>query len=666
MNALRCFLKKHGRPMLVGTLIGIGCAFGFASGALHSLSERLQDRLFVARTPDARIAIVAIDDASLASIGRWPWDRSVHAELIRALSKAGASVIAYDINFSEPQNGTQDADLAAAIQSSQRVILPSELSILRIDGHLMVNPKEIVAPLPIFESAAIRTGFSNTPPDEDGIVRFMPLRIISGGEHREIYPFSLEAAQALDASLSFARAPEDALGQIRIAFPGSPHTTYPTFSAKDILAGTVDQEALRGKLVFVGSTAADLHDEQLVQTSEGQLMPGVEIHAAFADTLLQQKWIRSIPLWQMTVLFIFFGLLIGWFASKVRAMWSITLTILFWFATLLGIIFLFEHGVMLNIFWTSSAILLIFIGVVIERRLASERDRKVIRKVFEHYVSPSIVDVIVRNPSKIRLGGERKNMTVLFSDIRVFTTLTESMDAGTLIRLLNIFLSHMTEEIFNYKGVLDKYMGDGIMAFWNAPFEQPDHPLLTVEAALAMQRSLADLNKAVTFGNPPWQMGIGINTGEMIVGNIGGENHADYTVIGDAVNLASRLEGLTRKYRVWIIVSESTAKELHDEMLLRRLDRVVVKGRFEAVTIYEVVCEGARATFEQKELVRLYEEMLNNYCHWQFEEAVAQCHQMLIKYPTDGPTLVIRDRARDFISEPPPKGWDGTWVFTEK
>lgn len=652
--------------MLIGGGLGVFCALLSLSGAFHSASARLQDRFHGGRQPDDRIAIVAINDASIARIGRWPWDRSVHADLIRALTKAGALIIAYDVNFSETQNGEADADLASAIQVSQRVILPTELSISNVDGRLTADPKQIVSPLSIFGNNALGTGFSNTPPDDDGIVRSIPLIVYVGGEHSEVSSFAYEAAQAFDASMSTATAPKDRLNRIRISYAGEPGTSYPIYSSADILQGRFDESELKGKLVFVGSTASDLHDEQLVPTSFDIPMPGVEIHASFADTLLGRYWIHLVPSWLFILWLFGLGLFLGYIVAKLRVRWSVLIVLLTVFGAFVFSALLFEIGWALDILWTLFAIILSFIGAVIERRVTAEKDRRSLRRTFEHYVSPSVVDLIVRDPSQLKLGGERKRMTVLFSDICVFTALTDSMEPERLIHMLNIYFGKMTEEVFMHKGVLDKYMGDGLMAFWNAPFNQHDHALLAVESALAMHETLGKLNRLGTFGNPPWKMGIGINTGDMIVGNVGGENHADYTVIGDAVNLASRLEGLTREYRVGVIISEETANALDGFMLLRRLDHVVVKGRFQTVTIYEVICEMAKATDVQKELVHSYETALDAYCLKNFDAVIYQCRQILIKHPNDAPTLLLNDRARMFLASPPPKGWDGTWVYTEK
>lgn len=659
-------IKKHWRPTVVGGLISGFCALFFLGGVFHSWSARISDRLFSSRPVDDRIVIVAIDDDSLSRVGRWPWDRSIHAELIRTLTRAGASVIAYDVNFSESQNGEEDAELASAIQSSRRIILPTELVITEIDSRLVAGTREVISPLSVFGSAAIRTGFSNTPTDDDGVVRAIPLRVFLGGERLQVYPFAFEAAQSFDDKMSVADAPMDRLSRIIISYPGEPKKNYPTISAADILEGRFRDDELRGKLVFVGSTAADLHDQQLVPTSASMPMPGVEIHASFADTLLQKRWIRQLDSWIFVLLLVGLGLLQGWVISRFRLRWSVPIVLFFFLGSLAACAVAFEFGVIMDALWMAIAIVFSFIAVLIERRVTAEKDRRVLRQIFEHYVSPSVVDLIVRNPSKLKLGGERRKMSILFSDIRVFTALTETMSPEILIQKLNTYFNRMTEEVFGKNGVLDKYMGDGLMAFWNAPFDQPDHALLAIESALAMQKALAELNREGAFGNPPWRVGIGINTGEVIVGNIGGEHHADYTVVGDAVNLASRLEGLTREYNVDIIISEQAATAVKEKMLLRKIDQVVVKGRFQAVAIYEVLCESSQATVAQKELVELYEKMLGVYCERNFDEVIFQCHQLLTKYPNDGPTLVIYERARAFLETPPPAGWDGIWVFTEK
>jgi adenylate cyclase len=257
-------------------------------------------------------------------------------------------------------------------------------------------------------------------------------------------------------------------------------------------------------------------------------------------------------------------------------------------------------------------------------------------------------------------------MTVFFSDIRGFTSLSEAMEPEELVTHLNTYLDHMTDIVFQYKGVLDKYIGDAVMAFWNAPFDQHDHALRAVRNAIDMRASLRKMNADGVFGKHVFKIGMGINTGEMIVGNTGGKVHTDYTVLGDSVNLASRLESLTKMYGVDIILSQATVDELDGRVLVRRLDKVAVKGKREPVTIYEAVALMKEASMEQKEFVRAYEGALDDYFGRRFEMAVDKCERLLERYPDDLSIKLLAERARSFIGHPPSHDWDGRWVYTEK
>lgn len=655
--------RRMVRPMIVGGSIAVVCALLFLAGLFHSLSNRTTDRLFTPRSVDPRIRIVAIDDVSISKIGRWPWDRTVHAKLIRTLTKSGASVIAYDVNFPEAQTEEEDSALANAIEDAGNVVLPVELQIVEQHRIISYDPRHTLQSISEIGGVASRSGHSNTPPDQDGVVRRIPLMIQHENGEGLIQAFAYEAARLADPSLSTSFIPKDAQARVIVSYPGAPHAIFPTMSAADVLQGTADLTSLKGSIVFVGSTAYDLHDAQLVPTSEGVLMPGVELHAALADTLLSRAWLVSMPSWHIALLIIIIGLLFGCIVPFLRIRWSLLMAAIVWIGIVAASFVFFDQGLIMDLVWPTIAIVASYAGVMVERRLAAEHDRQAIRRVFSQYVSPSVVDAILRNPERIHLGGERRTMTVLFADIRDFTTLTEHADAQQLVGWLNAFLHRMTRVIFDRRGVLDKYIGDAVMAFWNAPLNEPNHPVLAVEAALDMKHTLEQMNAEGVFGGASWKIGIGINTGDMVVGNVGGSSHADYTVIGDSVNLASRLEDLTKLYGATIIISHETAKHLGDAFLLRRLDRVTVKGRTEPVDIVEVIDRATRATSTDRERVRIYEQALDAYYTKQFHETVTACERIV---DTDRAAHVLCNRAKTYRDRETPGDWNGTWAYTEK
>jgi len=654
------------RPLLVGGIVGVLGALGFLSGALGSWSDRATDRFYLPRAPDSSIVIVAIDDASITRIGRWPWDRAVHADLVRKLKDAGAIVIGYDVNFPEPQDDENDSALAESLRDAARVVLPIELSlVLRADG-ITYDPKSVVVSISRLAGAAARTGHANPSPDPDGVVRRVPLQVRDPEGASSVSAFALEIARLAERAPAIETIPQDRLGRTLINFPGPSRQTFTTIAAADVLQGGADASALNGKIVLVGSTAPDLHDEQIVSTSYGVPMPGVEIHASLLDTLLSRRWLQAVPSWAMAAILLALGLFVGFLIPKIRARWSGLIFAGIWLGILVSAFLAFDRGWVVDVVWPTLVLGVGYAGVTLERRLAAERERRELKTAFSRYVSSSVVESILKDPSKLKLGGERRKMSVLFSDIRGFTTISEGLKPEQLVEVLNRYLNRMTEIVFTSEGVLDKYIGDAVMAFWNAPFDQPDHALKAVRTAVAMQGALAEMNASKAFGSLDLHIGLGVNTGDMVVGNVGGTQRFDYTVIGDNVNLASRLESLTKEYGVGIIITDATRKELGKEILVRSLDKVAVKGKKEPVLICEAMEIASGASKDLKTLARDFEAALDQYFSRDFAGVVVSCNAILSKHPNDVPSKNLRERAKHFIEEPPPGDWVGTWVYTKK
>ncbi len=653
------------KPIAVGGIIGALAAGGFLLGMLDTWSARATDRLFLPRPADQRIVIVAIDDSSLGQIGRWPWPRTVHAELLRKLGDAGAAAIGYDVNFPEPSNAADDDALANALRENDHAVLPVELAFRVEKGMLTFDPSATVAPIPSLSAAARGTGHANASPDVDGTVRRMPLAV-KAPDGSLVPSFAGEALRVAGFEQNIADAPRDRAGRMIINFANAPTKSYRTVSAVDVLRGIADASFFKNAIVFVGATAADLHDAQLVPTSEGQPMSGVEIHASIADTILNRRWLRPVPAWAVALELVALGLLIGYLFSRMRVRWSVPIVLALWIAIIVSAFLLFDRGWIAEIVWPTIAIFVASAAVTLERRISADRQRKQLKAALSQYVSPSVVESILRDPAKLKLGGERRRMSVLFSDIRGFTTISEGITPEKLVQILNVYLNRMTNIVFAKNGVLDKYIGDAVMAFWNAPFDQPEHAKLAVATALDMRDALKEMNRAKTFGDIELAIGIGVNTGDMVVGNIGGEARFDYTVIGDNVNLGSRLEGLTKEYHVQTLVTESTKNDLGGEILTRKLDKVAVKGKKEPVVIYEVMERMNAASEELKTLAHDFEAALDAYFTKNFSDAVAKCAAILAAHPLDGPTQNLLERAKQFIETPPSADWVGTWVYTKK
>jgi len=653
------------RPLLIGGGIGLLAAAGFALGMFGQIMQRVDDRLFLSHPADPAIVIVSIDNASLSQIGRWPWPRDTHAKIIDRLTTAGARAIGYDVNFSEVSDAALDTELAQAIARSGKTVLPVELEFIASGGRLTFDPKKTVSPLPELGAHAAATGHVNTPPDADGVVRRVPL--VARAPDGSLVPcFACEILRVAGRDSQLTNAPLDGNKALIVNYPDAPGKAFRVISAVDVLHGTADLRPVKGAMVLVGATASDLHDENLSPTSQGRPMPGVEIHASLADTILHGRWLRALPTWVGALYLVLLGLVIGLAVPRLRARYGLILVGGLLVASVVLGIGLFDQGWIFDLVWPAITIILAYAAVTLERRIASERERRQIRQAFSRYVSSTVVDAILEDPSRLKLGGERKRMSVLFSDIRGFTTISEGLSPERLVEILNKYLNRMTDVVFANHGVLDKYIGDAVMAFWNAPFDQPEHALCAAMTALEMRSALRQMNTEHAFGAIELKIGIGINTGDMVVGNVGGDTRFDYTVIGDNVNMASRLEGLNKEYGTMILATEAASLEIQDRILMRKIDKVAVKGKKEPVVICEIMEDAERATALQKALKERFELALEKYWSRDFASAITICDEILKHFPDDGPSKLLKERAALFIQTAPPAAWDGTWVYLKK
>ncbi|MEI7512016.1 MAG: adenylate/guanylate cyclase domain-containing protein [Candidatus Uhrbacteria bacterium] len=646
----------------VGVLGGLCQLLGVFDGWTHSLT----DQFFLARTADPSIVVVAIDDASLARIGRWPWPRSSHAELIDRLSSYGVKAIAYDVNFPEVSNPVDDTKLAYAVRKAGNVVMPIELVFKPQGDRLGFDASKMVQPITEIQTAAKVSGFTNTPLDTDSVSRRVPVEVVDAGG-TPIRHFAYEAARIAGRAPNRLDIPTDSLGRTLINFPGEPGRSFKTVPAADVIQGLANPAVFKNAVVFVGATARDLHDAENTATSRGEPMSGVEIHASIYDTLVSQRWLVLMNPWLQALLLVLAGTLLGLLVPRVRPRYTIVGTFVFWLAWIITAFILFDKGIVLDIVWPTLVIFFGFAALLLERWFDTEVQRRKIRSAFSRYVSHSVVESIMRNPDKLKLGGDRRNMSVLFSDLRGFTTLSEGLSPEKLVEVLNTYLNEMTNIVFEEGGVLDKYIGDAVMAFWNAPFDQPDHAARAVRCAIRMRDRLAEMNREGVFPNGIiLKVGVGMNTGDMVVGNIGAETRYDYTVIGDSVNLASRTESLCKEYGVMIIVTGQTREAMGDGYVTRLLDQVAVKGKKEPVRMFEVLGAAGKVADIDLTFARDFEGALNAYFEKRFHEALHAAEKLLVARPDDVTTKHLKERCEIYLQTPPPEGWDGTWVMTKK
>jgi adenylate cyclase len=523
-------------------------------------------------------------------------------------------------------------------------------------------------------------GYYNIFLDIDGTVRWIPLVI---RYQDRFYPaLSLEAVRSYmdniplrvrvadhgieSIQLGSVTIPTDEKGRMLINFRGGPQT-FPHYSVADIIAGRTPANAFRDKIVFIGSTAIGVYDLRVTPFSN--TFPGLEVHANVADNILRQTFLFR-PGWASLfdlAAILLMGLVTGLVLPRLRAIFGVLLIGVLFFGYLVASQKLFvQKGIWLNAVYPLLTMVIVYTAVTLYRYIVEEREKREIRGAFSFYVTPSVVNEVLKNPDKLKLGGDKKELSVLFSDIRGFTTLAEEMEPETLVNLLNGYLTEMTDVVFEFDGLLDKYIGDAVMAVWGAPLEQADHPARACRTALKMLDRLTKMQQQwEAEGTPRLEIGIGINTGPMVVGNMGSERRFDYTVMGDSVNLASRLEGINKEYGTQAVISGFTYERVKDDFFCRELDAVRVKGRARPVKIYELVALRSEGD-PRVAIIESFAQGLHHYRSQEWERAEDKFHEVLNRIPDDFAARLYLQRIAELREKPPQSGWDGVFTMTTK
>ncbi len=534
--------------------------------------------------------------------------------------------------------------------------------------------------LPRLTEAAADTGYFNAAPDPDGAIRTVPLVV---SYQKDLYaPLALSILQqyldnpllqislsdhgVLGIRLGNEQIPVDDFGRFRINFRG-PAKTFPYYSFVDVVEGRVPLEVFRNKIVLVGASAVGIYDIRVTPFSS--VFPGVEVHANIMDNILRNDflWAPTGLLNPAVLCVIVMGLIMCGLQPRVRAWFALALlmnmVIIYWS---LDYYLFSRYQVYLQMLYPFSCLVMVYVIVGFMRFVAEEKERMRIKATFQNYVAPEVVNTMLAHPEKLHLGGEKREMTVLFSDIRGFTTLSEQMEPEVLVALLHSYLNPMTETVIKHGGTMDKYIGDAIMAIYGAPLLLPEHATRACETGLEMIATLTGLWEGWRAnGLPELRIGIGINSGPMTVGNMGSERLFDYTVIGDNVNLASRLEGLNKYYGTAILITEATQRLLHNTFVLREVDRVRVKGKKAPVSIFELRGQ-IQPQGQEAELLQTFQAGLEAFRRQQWEAAQKYFSDCLHIDPQDGPAKVFLGRTQAMAQQPPPPDWDGTATLTEK
>ncbi len=681
------------------------------------------------------IVIVDVNEESLKAVGQWPWPRTLVADLIANIAKAGAVAVAFDIVFPEPDR-TSPAQIAGEIRGldpdtraklekleSNDTALARAFKMIRVIvaqsgqgkpahdtaatavtetpvGIMGADPSPFIVTfpgllqnVPELEAAAAGHGLFTIRADADGIVRRVPVIMKAEGHFRAALAIELlrvatgsnalivkSSANGVDnIVLAGVQVPTDANGRVWVRF--NRHDPARFVSAADVLHGNPDAlKQLQGKLVIIGTSAIGLLDSKT--TPVEAIMPGVEIHAQLLENILSNQLLSrpSYILGAEIIAAVISAALIAVLVPILGAAWVLAIGAALAGVQIGGAYYLFErHGVLFDVTLPLITSFTVYVALVFANYFREEGRRQRIRSAFGQYLSPAVVEELAKNPDKLQLGGEAKELSILFTDVRDFTSIAERYrkDPQGLTRLMNRLLSPLSDDIVDNQGTIDKYIGDSIMAFWNAPLDDPEHAAHACAAALGMHASLHALNdqrriEAERDGASflELRIGIGINTGQGVVGNMGSEIRFDYTVLGDSVNLASRVEGQTKYYGVPTIIGSRTNELAAARFATLLLDLVAVKGKTEPEQIYALLGSADLAAKpEFQTVLAAHGEVLASFAARRWQEVADLLRQWKSAYSAIGlATLwnIYQERIVDYLESPPPDDWDGVYRMKSK
>ncbi len=726
---------KTRKRFVVSLIISLVCVaillFVEQIGGLAFLEQKTFDMRVQYRegqkTGHEDIVIVLIDEASLESmnplVGRWPWPRTLYAELNLFLAEQGVKAVLYDILFTEPQiprdeNGELGPDDIDLVTSSME--MGHAIHAVQLLHEPMRDPRDSVLgrQLPelfverfslkangsaeLFESGnnnyylPLAELYENTAgigvveflPDNDGV--FRRTKLIRTYQGRMFPVLSLAALihqqpeneiSITDNSINWGQTliPLQDNGDFLI----NPKNEFRTLSIGGVFATIqqidqgnfedliIDPDMFRDKIVLVGASAVGVED--LKPTPYGPNFPGVFLHASIISNVLENDFIAKPPLFVEIIVSVLIAFLIAWIITSDIKIWfksTIPLVITFSYVLIAYYLFSSFQVWLAIVFPVIGGMLSVYAASFIYMAFTEGSERLKTKRMFSQYLSPSVLSEVMESKSLTAEIGETKQLTILFSDIRGFTSISESLESGKVVEMLNYYLHEMVELVFKYKGTLDKFIGDAVMAFWGAPIAMKNHARQSVSCALEMIDQLKVINQHFKTNDfPEIKIGVGLNTGPVIVGNIGSTKRLDYTVIGDNVNLASRIEGLTKKYGCSILITESAHEMLDETFVCRTIDRVRVKGKTEPAMIYEPLTNPdtnveERRLFER--IAQLTNKGFNAYLNKDWAVAEDAYQQVLEVNKNDSVAGIFIKRIREFKSESPPESWDGCYVYTSK
>lgn len=700
-------------PALFGAVLIIAL-LGHWAGAVGGLERVLLDfkkRLHAKPDPVEAVVIVAIDESSLSAVRdayrmSWPWPREFHALVLDYLAGAGASRVVFDLLLDAPDRDRFDIDSQSSDQRFVDALEATGIGVLAAhlepastcvrgldEASAQVVP---VRPLPAFAQAAAAVADARVVPDRDGVLRRVPLVGCDADGDAAASLAVVTAWGATQPALQLAgMQPTAAINERWVPMHPPPNLELRWYANRadtqrpfrmlrysDVLTAAVaalggrpspsnlDASVFGGAIVMIGATAAGLADVKSTPTgagASGQLpLTGVEVHATAATNLLAGQHVRHLP-WVGVVVALVLVLALA-AAGALHSNMSIALLSALAVALLVDGV---AHGLFRWTGWAlpsgllMSASVVMAVAIVGTRYVLERQQRQFIRNAFGRYVQGAVITQILRDPAQLELGGQQRELSVMFSDLAGFTSMSEAMTPHELVAFMNEYLGAMSDVIIETGGTLDKYIGDAIMAIWGAPVAQADHAIRACRAVVRQQHALARLHEDwAARGKPTPSARFGVHSGDMVVGNVGGAQRFDYTVLGDNVNLGARLEPINSQYGTRAMISQATYDQLDGTFVCRELDRIVVKGRSQPVTVYELLDEAPNPVLTG--FARDFGSCLNLYYGQRWAPATQAFEAFQADYPQDRASALFIRRCADYAQNPPAEDWNGAYVYTSK
>ncbi len=678
--------KAKGRVRTLTVITVLLCSFLFAFLLdllpwFGQLERATYDAVFAirqTRKPAPEVVVIAMDETSLQEIGPMPWPRTVHALLLQKLGGGGAKIVVFDVIFDAARDPDEDRAFAQAIANFTRdggkVILGKDVS---DTADPQFSLEQVIEPLPLFTEAGAIGAFVTTPRDSDYKIRRANW-LVKGSTTLATEAYHQLTGEQLRQEgnrlyLGKRQVPADAPQEqptFSINFVG-PSGTIPKRSYYQAIEGTLPPDFLKGKVVFVGADlAAENRSGRSVTDrfptpadSEGVLMPGVEIHANAFNTVVTGSFVRiASPLLRFMALLLFAALttLYCTLLRPLHAGFATASTVL---ASASAVYFIFvQYNVWLPSVRPTVLIALIYVGNTVAQYRTALRERAQISRAFKHYVSAEVLGELMKNPENLELGGREVEATVLFTDIAGFSKISEKITPQELTQMLNQYFELLAGVIMKEGGMVNKFIGDAVMALWGVPLDNPSHASQACLASLQIHRAMLAM--------APVTCRIGLNTGRMIAGNLGSRERFEYTVIGDAVNLASRLEGVNKLYHTDVMISEMTEEKVRGQFLLREVDCIRVVGKEEPVRIFQLLDSmddrDSPEHMRWSEMIESFIPSHEKYQRREWDSATRLFEKHFLLFPEDPLGRIYLERSRAFLSQPPPNNWDGVYQMESK